>query len=625
MAIARVPEFEVTLANDAMLKNLDYRRNEVIGKTSAEIGLLNEQAKYDSLKQLQSIGQSRVQISFNTRSGDQHFGNLSANLITYHDYEAALLIIEDTTEIRQNEEALRNSEQSFRSIFDYSLSGIALSDHDGRIITINQAFISMLGCSADELKGVSFREFSLLEDLQREEQLLEQIIDGTLDHYQIKKRLKRHNGSLAWVEVTVSVIRDEHGAPHRYVAIINDITEQVRAEKENQRLQKQLQQTQKMEAIGQLTGGIAHDFNNILASILGFAELSRSIYGQTIPDKLNDYLTEIITAGQRARDIVDQLLTFSRGNVKSDELLDPIPIIKEAVKLFRSTIPSTVELTTELPDDGYMIYTTPVQLHQVVLNLVLNARHAVNDTGSIAIKVKPLYIDNQTCDSCHEKVNGDYLAIEICDSGHGIDADMIPRIFEPFFTTRDMGEGSGMGLAMVHGILHGANGHVRVFPAELGGVCVQLLYPRQAAAESRIEETSPTYTAEGSTQAGKHILVVDDEVPITELMKEMLSLNNYKVTVFNDPQQALQTFRQNPQSFDLILTDQTMPGMTGTELAAKARALRADIPVLLSTGYSSQINDNNIAQFEIDRLLYKPMNSKQLLSTIAELLGARSG
>jgi PAS domain S-box-containing protein len=620
MAIALVPECTISLVNTAMQKTLGYAREEIIGKTTLEVGIVDAKTKAASLEQIQTSGKSSLEIDFVTRDGEQRHGRLSANLITYHNYQAALFIIEDTTDYRRTEEALRSSELRFRSIFDYSFSGIVLTDHKGNLIMTNAAFENILGYKREELRGVPFREFSYPEDLPEEEKLLVKIRNGESDHFQYKKRLIRKDGSLAWIEIAVSVIRNEAGDPYRFVGVINDISDKLRDEKEKQKLQKQLQQSQKMEAIGQLTGGIAHDFNNILASILGFAELSRSLYGNSIPDKLDSYLAEIITAGERARNIVDQLLTFTRGNTAATQVIDPTSAIRDSVTFLHSTLPSTVELNVDLDEKPQQIYASPTQLNQVLLNLVLNARYAIEDSGKIQITTRELKIVQSNCDSCHQEIDGSYLAIEVCDSGHGIEPVLIPRIFEPFFTTHDMGEGSGMGLAMVHGIMHSVKGHIRIFPSQYGGACVQLLFPLQSAAPARVQETNERYAIGEASTEGGHILVVDDERPLTELIQELLTSNHYRVSVFNDPQQALQAFRSNPQDFDLLLTDQTMPGINGTELASQMRELRPDLPVVLSTGYSNLVHPDNMAKFEIDRLLYKPVNNQLLLNTIAQLL-----
>ncbi|MBD3669663.1 MAG: ABC transporter substrate-binding protein [Gammaproteobacteria bacterium] len=489
LAITRVPSCEIVLANDSMSTTLGYTKDELIGKTTPDINLTNETIKAEGLVELERCGQYSTRLTFTTKDGKQRHGKLSANLLTYHDYQAAFLIIED-------------------------------------------------------------------------------------------------------------------------------ITDQVTKEKETRKLQTQLQQTQKMESIGQLTGGIAHDFNNILTSILGFAELSRKLYTDQLPQRMSTYLDEIIKSGIRAKDIVEQLLTFSRGSSETEHNLEPGPVIEDACKLIQASLPSTIHFSTDLTNENISICTTESQLHQLILNLVLNARASLNDKGQIDIKLYAYETDNTLCASCHVPIEGRYAVIEVCDDGPGIEASVLPRIFEPFFTTRDFGKGTGMGLPIVHGIMHGIGGHILVNQSSRDGTCFRLLFPYTSQPPSQVEEPKTDYRP----TTNRRILVVDDEPTITELLTEILSIHQMQTETYNDPILALEQFSRDPDAYSLILTDQTMPGMTGTELAARVKSIRRDIPIILATGYSNLITEGNLKEFEIDRLLSKPLDRQRLLSTIKELV-----
>lgn len=616
MAISLIPDCQIDLVNDAMVRTLGLERDEILGQTMTELGLLDARTKAQSLEQIQRSGQSQMNIEFVDADGMQHYGILSANLIRYQDYQASLVIIEDTTRSRLTERALKESELRFRTIFEHSYTGMILTNFKGEVITANNALEKIIGYTRNELKNVSFRSFSYPEDMPDEEVLLGQIRDGTSDGFQYKKRLVRKDGSLVWIEIAVNVIRDEEGKPNLFVGVITDISDKLKAERDHQKLQRLLQQSQKMEAIGQLTGGIAHDFNNILASILGFAELSRTQFKNDIPEKLDSYLAEIISVGMRARKIVEQLLTFTRGNNQDIEEIDPVPAIKTSIEFIRSTIPSTVNLNLTTDCASQKIFANKFLLDQILLNLILNARQAINDSGKIDISCKIQDMVHIDCASCHKEIHGRFFALEICDDGPGIAGAMIERVFEPFFTTREYGQNHGMGLSVIHGIMHSLKGHIRIFPSHLGGACIQLLFPL----DDLSDQATPVTDAEDIPARQRHVLVVDDELPITELIREILEQEDLRITCFQDPRPALQAFYGNPQDVDLLITDQTMPGMSGIELAQQLTRMRPELPVLICTGYNQDITEDKLNQLQTHRVLYKPIKNQQLIATVEDML-----
>lgn len=411
----------------------------------------------------------------------------------------------------------------------------------------------------------------------------------------------------------------------------------LRSHQERHELNRQLQQAQKMEAIGQLTGGIAHDFNNILASILGFTSLALQRFVRDDQPELQDYLSEVLHAGERARDLVSQMLAFSRTGSSNVHQLQLAPMVKEVTKMLKATLPSSIQLSSQIDADVPTVMMDPVQLQQVLMNMCINARDAIGDKGRIDIRVRRMHIvkhdlhDSQTdassvvlrdiCDACHHDIEeGDYTELSVRDSGSGISDETLKRIFEPFFTTKDVNKGTGMGLSMVHGIIHQHEGHILV-DTEIGiGTTFRLLFPvGKPVSNHRPDiglETSPI--TEGLN--GARILIVDDEESIARFMGDLFENRGGKPTIMVDSQAALDLFSQDPTAFDLVITDQTMPGLTGAELAQEMLALRPELPVILCTGYSEQVDEAKAKALGIRGYLTKPMDVKTLFNLVQSLI-----
>ncbi|HEC13197.1 MAG TPA: PAS domain S-box protein, partial [Acidiferrobacteraceae bacterium] len=411
----------------------------------------------------------------------------------------------------------------------------------------------------------------------------------------------------------------------------------LRSHQERRQLNIQLRQAQKMETIGQLTGGIAHDFNNILASILGFTSLALQRFVSDDQPELREYLNEVSQAGERARDLVSQMLAFSRTGSSTASQLPLAPMIKEAVKMLRATLPSSIELSGQYATDAPAVMMNPVQLQQVLMNMCINARDAIGDKGRIDIRVRRVCINNgdkhteqvspndaalrHSCDACHNEIEpGDWVELSVCDTGAGIRGDELERIFEPFFTTKDVDKGTGMGLSMVYGIIHQHEGHILVDTKLGAGTTFRLLLP--------VAEDGPMHKSDieldASPKAGSlnaaRILIIDDEESVARFMGSLLESRGGKVTVLTDSQAALDLFFQDPTAFDLIITDQTMPCLTGVELAQKVLALRPELPMILCTGYSEQVDEAKAMALGIRGYLTKPMQIKTLFNMVVELL-----
>jgi PAS domain S-box-containing protein len=419
-------------------------------------------------------------------------------------------------------------------------------------------------------------------------------------------------------------------SPQGVSVYIQDVTEYKRLRDEYRHMEKQIQKSQKMDAIGQLTAGIAHDFNNILASINGYTDLALNRCVGEGQEKLKEYLEQVYSAGERARDLIQQMMTYSRTSTSTLEqtVLDPRPVIAETVKMLRSTFPASIDLTSSLPDEGNMkINIESVQLQQIVMNLCINARDAMHGTGHLDLRLQLTDRRQYECSSCHATVEGSYVVLTVQDSGDGIAAEALEHLFEPFFTTKDVGEGTGLGLSVVHGIMHDHNGHIRVESVSGKGTSFSLLFPRLA---EEVAEVKPVVTIQNADEkpqmkadpaVGNRIMVVDDEPSVLGFLQIWLKRNGYVTQAFGDAQEALAYFENHPDDFDLLLTDHTMPGITGKDLIDKVHALRPELPAILCSGYVGRTNIEQAAKLGVSHFVEKPFNQKKLLAVIEELLG----
>ncbi len=381
-------------------------------------------------------------------------------------------------------------------------------------------------------------------------------------------------------------------------------------------LERQLRRAQKMEAVGTLAGGIAHDFNNILTGIFGFVQLAREDIGPEHP--ANTWLEEVMAAAMRARDVVRQILTFSRQQEQEVAPCDLGGVTEEAIKLISSMLPATIEVEikpalTDLP----VVRADPVQVHQAMVNLCTNSWHAMPEgAGKITVELIDLTLPREGLTTPTEIKEGRYLCIAVRDNGAGMSTPMLDRIFEPFFTTKPTGKGSGLGLSVVHGIMQAQNGGVLVESAEGEGSTFYLAFPVEEMAKPEPPPAKPVIV-KGD---GQSLLLVDDEKPIVGWLRALLKRSGYVVEGFTQPVEALAAFEANPQGFDLVLTDLTMPGLTGVDLGRKIRALRDDIPVVLMSGYDDIAAPEHLLDAGISEVLRKPLMAESLTTAIARVL-----
>jgi PAS domain S-box-containing protein len=513
--------------------------------------------------------------------------------------------LRDITERRRAEEGL----QRLAAIVESSDDAIIGKTLDGVIVSWNRGAERLYGYTAAEVTG---RPISLLAPPDRADeidQILERIRRGNriaqFDTVRVRK-----DGSRLEVSVSVAPIKDVSGRIVGASTIARDITER-------NRLEAQIRQAQKMEAMGTLAGGIAHDFNNILAAIMAQAEMASD--GLPEGGRLWQQLQQILAASGRARDLVRQILTFSR---QAEQVRRPVvvqEIVLEVMRLLRATLPTTIDFRQQIEPGQARVLGDPTQLHQVLINLCTNAEHAMRERGGLLeVQVKTVEVDAEFATAHPPLQPGSHVKLTVRDTGHGMAPQIQERIFEPFFTTKARGEGTGMGLAVVHGIVTAHGGVLAVESAPERGTRFDCYLPRCDKAE--VLAIPEEAVARGQ---GVRILFVDDEPVLVQIWTAMLGKLGYCVTSHTDSREALEAFRGNPYAFDLVITDQTMPEMTGETLARELLRLRPTLPIILCTGFSYTVSEEKAKTLGIRALLMKPVSRHDLCLTVQRLLAER--
>jgi len=521
----------------------------------------------------------------------------------------AVETLQDISARKEAETALRESESKFRSIFDNKGTATCLFGEDGVIRECNQKFEELSGyLKTDIINKMKWANFFAEEDIEKMQRYHDQRSKGTESPpSQYETRIINKAGQVKTVIINVSLIGEKR------IVSVTDITERKLAETENEKLHKRLAQSQKMEAIGSLAGGIAHDFNNILGAIIGYTELAKM--DKVDNEKKGKHLNKVLTAADRAKELVHQILTFSRQTEQEIRPLKLKLIIKEVLQLLRASLPSTIEIQSDINNES-IIMGDWTQIHQVILNLCTNAGHAMQENGGtlyVGLTNKRLG-PNFTSNDPDLSINN-YVKIIVKDTGHGIPPELIERLFEPFFTTKGPGEGTGMGLAVVHGIVKSMKGEI-VVESFLGkGSSFSVYLPVvQDMAETDVPKE------DNFAKGCGHILFVDDEPAIVDIGKLMLTKLGYHVTTRTSAIEALEAFKSNPDKFDLVLTDMTMPQMTGEKLAREIISIRKEMPIIISTGFSSVMTEEKALKLGVKGLLMKPFVLSELAGVIHNVL-----
>ncbi len=525
------------------------------------------------------------------------------------DIIGAVETLQDTSARKEAETALRESESKFRSIFDNKGTATFLFGEDHIIRECNLTFEELCGYSkSDIINKMKWSDFIAKENLEKMQKYHDQRSKGTgSPPSQYESRIVNKAGEVKTVIANVSLIGKQR------IVSLTDITEQTLAAIENEQLHKKLAQAQKMEAIGSLAGGIAHDFNNILGAIIGYTELAKM--DKIDSKEIGKHLNKVLIAADRAKNLVHQILTFSRQTEQKIRPLKVGPIIKEVLQLLRASLPSTIEIQSDINNKS-LIMGDPTQIHQVILNLCTNAGHAMQENGgTLYVGLTNEKLGPNFTSSIPDASTDDYAKIEVKDTGHSIPPELIERLFEPFFTTKGPGEGTGMGLAVVHGIVKSMKGEI-IVESVLGKGSAFSVYLPVVQDMAKTDEPKENALAKGRG----HILFVDDEPSMVDIGELILTQLGYHVTIRTSGIEALEAFKSNPDKFDLVLTDMTMPRMTGEKLAKEILSIRKEIPIIICTGFSSAMTEEKALEIGVKGLLMKPFIFSELAGVIHNVL-----
>lgn len=589
--------------NPAFEKLLGYTHDELLSQPL--IFFTHPDDRISTLAAFNQLAEEKDVLDFHNRLRDIR-GNylwLEWRATAQIQEKAIYAVVRDITQRYYATEALRRYEQIVSTSPDF----LCFLDEHNCFQAVNQRFSEYFNLPIREIIGRHLREFVGQEIFESQLKFyLEDCRKGR--GVQFEHKLELPNGEHRFMDVRLNPYLESDGSISGVTATWRDLTEQ-------KRLEQHVTQTQKMESIGTLAGGIAHDFNNILMAILGWAEMATLKFPKDTP--VHRYFEQIAIAGNRGRDLIQQILTFSRQTEHHPRPVDLSPVIKESIAFLRATLPSNIVLRFFSHQKINMVFADPIHIQRIILNLCSNAEHAMRPSGgTLTIDLDTLTIEDGSSQFSPSLVPGRYARITVTDSGPGIPDHILPKIFDPFFTTKPIGEGTGMGLSVVHGLVKNLQGHISVESANGSGTAFSIIIPeyKMPTGPANILTSHTLCTGKG------RILFVDDEVSITQILKEFLEHLGYTVTVQANALEALESFRSNPQNFDCLITDQTMPTLGGDQLAREFLKIRTNMPIILFTGFSHAIDKEKAKAQGITAFLYKPISLDQLSQTVASVL-----
>jgi PAS domain S-box-containing protein len=599
------PDMTISMANAKAGKVAGIPRDQFVGRSNA-LNFITPKHRdrvmlYHELL-LKGDPNAPQQFEFQIKDKNGAVRDILANVQLVPESQQTVASLLDITEKSQ----LQKERQRLAAIIDQSAEAVIMTDKRGRVEYINQAFEKLSGFCRDDCIGQTLEADFFCDQDRKILKQMTFMVSGK-DSWNGRVENQRQDNRAYIADTRIFPICDEKGNAINLVCVKTDATHEVQ-------LEKQLQQAQKMEAIGTLAGGIAHDFNNILGGILGYAEITMiKVSGDS---HLKRNLDRILDGCQRAKELVQNILTFSR---KSDEEIKPIEIqviVKEALKLLRASIPSTVEFKQRIGSDPSIVCATPTQVHQIIMNLCTNASHAMQKEGGILeVILENIELTAAQCKGKPHLLPGPYCRLSVCDTGEGMDPKILDRIFEPYFTTKEQTGGTGLGLSVVHGIVKNFSGTIQVASHPGKGTTFDIYLPR---IENTLDTQIPIQT---SLPPGKErILVADDELFILEIMTDMLSSLGYEVETANGGIEAIEKFSSVPEHYDIVIADLTMPKLTGTQLAMKIKQLREDIPIILTTGMTFDANIGQDQFKEFAAVMNKPILYQDLAKTLRKVL-----
>jgi PAS domain S-box-containing protein len=615
--------------NQKALDLFNCRREELLGRTAADFSperQPNGELSQKMAEQLLAAADRGKGIQFDWQHCRQDsttfFSEVSLQKVELKDDTLMQAIVRDISEKKESEKSLRESEFRFRSFFNTNPEGILLLDFQGQILNANKAFLQKSGYTLSELRQTNLNRL-ICENHQDE--IAKAIVDfknGIRRDHILQTTYEAKNGKNIPVSFKGWLVTDELSAPLYLGVFIHDLTLEKSLAEEKIALEKQVIRAQKSEAIGTLASGIAHDFNNILSGIIGYTELALYRDPAALDEKTRDYLNRVFEGGTRAKDLTRQILRFSRNNNTVMEPINLTPLVEEALHLLRSTLPATITIHQNINPVSHQISGNLTQIHQVIMNLATNASHAMKSNGGTLT----VNLDSCTLTGAKQFMTmtitpGEYIKITVADTGCGMTPGVLERIFDPYFTTKKIDEGTGLGMAVVLGIIKSHGGLIDI-KTELGKGTVFEIYLPLCPGETEGGRSDEMKIHHGN---GEKILIVDDELYFLELVYENLKTLGYNARAVQRSTEALDLIQTGPNEYDLLITDQTMPEMTGVQLIEEVRKINRTIPIILCTGFSEVVTEDSASYYGINRFLMKPVSLRELGKNVHALVNACKG
>ena len=595
-------------ANQKGCDNLGYTQEEMyqLSVFDVDLSLGTEERWQERVSSIKQHGFKIFEINQKKKDNTYLPVEVNVKVITYKGKEYLIAVVRDITERKIAEEKLIQESNKLEAVVSALGDGVTYQDKNFKILYQNETHKQKQGDHQGEYCYSAYQG----RDCICEGCLLEKCFEDGQIHR--RETMAETDKGTIHLEVSASPIKDGSGQIIGGIETVRDITTR-------KTLEAQVLQDQKMESLGTLAGGIAHDFNNILAGIIGYADLLKD--DLPVSSLSRNHLDQIFKAGNRAKELVKQILTFSRKDIAREGPIELTPIIKEVLKLMRASLPSSIEIKEEINTPPYScIIANPINIHQVLVNLCTNALHAMQDEkGILTIKLNKVNLTEADVAFEPDVSAGSFIELIVSDTGCGMDGRTIERVFEPYYTTKKAGKGTGLGLALVHGVVKRSGGFIRV-ESELNKGTTFHVYFRSVGEQTDITEQKPN---KGLPHGNERILAVDDEAIIADMYKATLEHLGYTVTTVNQSEKALEIFQSSPESFDLVISDQTMPHLTGAELAEQILQIRSDIPVILCTGYSSLMSESKAKEIGIEKFVMKPVSGRDLAAIVREALDNR--
>lgn len=623
MGLLTLPEGRLVEFNQAGVQAFGYTREEAMGRTSTELNLWacsDERDRY--LAELRAKGTvSDFEARMRRKNGEIFIGLYSGSLIEIGGQRFSLNSIQDISARRLAEAALRSSEERLAHALDATRDGLWDWKVGTNEVYFSPQYYRLLGYAPGEFPAELNAFFQLLhpDDVPRVKHASEEHLAGHTAVKQSDVRLRTKTGEYRWfLDRGKVVARDAAGAPTRMVGTITDITERMQNEHEREKIQLRLLQNQKYEALGTLAGGVAHDFNNLLTGMINYTHLAREDCPPDHP-QVRESLSEALACADRAKELVQQILLLSRSEDAQRSPVRVGPLVKEALSLLRATLPAAIEIVAEIDPASPLILANPTQIHQVMMNLAINAAHAMKERGGVlTVRVGPHLVSPHAAAELPGLTAGPHVRIEVADTGPGMEPAVMARIFEPFFTTKAVGEGTGLGLALVHSVIRSHGGSIDVQSRPGAGAHFFLYLPAQPDAPP--PAAPPASAAQPARGSGQRILLVDDEIMVVTSLQRMLERLGYKVTSCTRPEQALTLFAAAPFDFDLIFSDFQMPGMNGLELIKQCLEVRPGTPAFIASGFAGRVTPVEMRKAGVAQFFQKPIDLGELAAAIARVV-----